>query len=145
MPCASNCWIEIELLDEDDRGVAREPYWVRLPDGQVREGRLDENGFVRIDAIPCGTCTVRFPRTDGPEIRLAATQSPGTHWIEIRLLDEVDRPVRDEPYEVRLPDGSIRAGQLDANGRARLDGIPPGDCAVTFTRLDRQELVRSVS
>jgi hypothetical protein len=34
------------------------------------------------------------------------------HWIEIVLVDEEGRPVPDEPYALRLPDGAHVPGAL---------------------------------
>lgn len=135
-PCTA-CWIEVVLLDDEGRGVAREPYWIRLPDGVVREGRLDERGVVRLDDIPCGTCVVRFPRLDAQEI-LSSSSSPAgrTDWLELQLVDETGDAVAGERYEVALPDGSTRAGRLDAGGRARVEGLPPGTCTVRFPDVD---------
>jgi type VI secretion system secreted protein VgrG len=58
-------------------------------------------------------------------------------WIEIELLDEDDQPVAGEKYKVTLPDGSVKTGTLDENGFARVDGVDPGTCKVTFPNLDR--------
>jgi type VI secretion system secreted protein VgrG len=61
-----------------------------------------------------------------------------TSWIEIELIDEEDEPVPGEKYEITLPDGSVSAGTLDADGFARVDGIDPGSCEVTFPELDKE-------
>jgi type VI secretion system secreted protein VgrG len=59
-------------------------------------------------------------------------------WIEIELKDEDDSPVPGEPYEITLPDGThVARGTLDQNGFARVQGIDPGDCKVSFPRLDK--------
>ena len=58
-------------------------------------------------------------------------------WIEIKLLDPNDNPVPGERYRITLPDGStVAEGSLDANGFARVGGIDPGTCKVTFPNLD---------
>lgn len=58
-------WIEIELLDQDNKPVPGEPYRITLPDGQtLAEGTLDEKGFARVDGIDPGTCKVTFPQRD---------------------------------------------------------------------------------
>jgi uncharacterized protein (DUF2345 family) len=58
-------------------------------------------------------------------------------WIEIELMDEQDEPVPGESYEITLPDGSVATGTLDGKGFARVDGIEPGTCKVTFPNLDK--------
>ena len=59
-------WIEIKLVDQDNKPVAGEECKVKLPDGTYDTGSLDNDGFVRIDGIdPGGTCQVTFPKLDG--------------------------------------------------------------------------------
>jgi hypothetical protein len=59
-------------------------------------------------------------------------------WIEIELVDQDKKPVPGEPYRITLPDGETLAeGTLDDKGRARVDGIDPGTCKVTFPNRDR--------
>jgi len=59
-------------------------------------------------------------------------------WIEIKLVDEEGEPVPGELYRITLPDGSVVEGTLDAQGFARVDGLDPGSCKVTFPRLDER-------
>ncbi len=84
-----------------------------------------------------------------------ATTKPGTYgsskvkpykkdpakksWIEIKLIDEQNNPVPGEPYSVTLPDGeSVASGTLDEKGFARIDGIDPGTCQITFPQRDTE-------
>ncbi len=55
-----------------------------------------------------------------------------TTWIALRLVDGDGAPVPNRPYVVTLPNGTTRAGCLDANGKARIDGLDPGKCVVSF-------------
>lgn len=64
-------------------------------------------------------------------------------WIEIVLRDEDGVPVANEPYRLTLPNGERRSGTLDARGFARVDGIDPGTCDVTFPRIDGREWRRA--
>ena len=58
-------WIEIELLDQDNKPVPGEKYRITLTDGTtLAEGTLDEKGFARVDNIDPGTCKVTFPELD---------------------------------------------------------------------------------
>ena len=58
-------------------------------------------------------------------------------WIAIQLVGEDDKPVPGVSYRVLLADGSAREGVLDSDGSARIDGIAPGTCMVTFPGLDQ--------
>jgi len=140
--CHLLCWIEVELLDEQDRGVPREPYWIKLPDGSIREGKLNDQGWIRLDQIPCGECIVRFPRIDRQFVHPAASYPENkTAWLEIELLDDSKRPIPEEPYTVTLPGGSVVSGTLDRQGRAKLNGIEPGTCLVRFPNIARQDFI----
>jgi hypothetical protein len=57
-------WIEIQLVGEDNKPIAGEPYKITLPDGTVDSGTLDEKGSARVDGIDAGTCQVTFPNRD---------------------------------------------------------------------------------
>lgn len=64
-------------------------------------------------------------------------------WIEIVLVDEEDNPVPGEKYEITLPDKTVKKGTLDENGFARVDGIDPGMCEITFPELDKDAWKRA--
>ena len=68
----------------------------------------------------------------------ASDEQKKPHWIEIELVDEEGKPVPGEEYRITLPDGStVASGTLDGKGKARVDGIDPGTCKVTFPNLDQ--------
>jgi len=58
-------------------------------------------------------------------------------WIEIELVDEQGKPVPGERYEIKTPDGHLTKGTLDGKGFARVAGIDPGNCEITFPELDK--------
>ena len=59
-------------------------------------------------------------------------------WIEIELVDEEGNPSPGEMYRITLPDGKTLAeGTLDHQGCARVSGIDPGTCKITFPNLDK--------
>jgi type VI secretion system secreted protein VgrG len=60
-------WISFELKDPSGQPIPNERYLLRLPNGRTRSGRLDENGFARVDGIPPGECQICFPRIDANE------------------------------------------------------------------------------
>jgi hypothetical protein len=62
-------------------------------------------------------------------------------WIEIQLIGEDNQPIPGERYRIELTDGSVREGRLNEEGLARVDGIDPGQCQVTFPALDEEAWV----
>jgi hypothetical protein len=60
-----------------------------------------------------------------------------TTWIEIELVDEGNKPVPGEKYKITLPDNSVAGGTLDEKGFARIEGIVPGTCKITFPNLEK--------
>jgi type VI secretion system secreted protein VgrG len=67
----------------------------------------------------------------------AAEKEAKKSWIEILAVDDKDRPFAGERYKIVLPDGSVAEGTLDEKGLARIDGIEPGSCTVTFPDVDK--------
>lgn len=133
-------WIELELLDEEDRPQAQEPYWIRLANGMIQEGLLNDQGIVRIDRIPAGMSLVKFPTIDREEWEVASSPvKPVQNWIEIRVIDNDNRPLAGEDYSVELPNGEIRSGKLDSNGLARIEAAVSGVCTVLFPNIDEDE------
>jgi hypothetical protein len=58
-------------------------------------------------------------------------------WIAIKMVDEQSKPVIGMVYRITLPDETVTEGTLDEEGSARIEGIDPGDCKVTFPTLDQ--------
>jgi type VI secretion system secreted protein VgrG len=54
-------WVELELLDEEGKGVGNARYELHLADGSVKKGSLDGSGKARVDGLPAGACRVVFP------------------------------------------------------------------------------------
>ena len=59
-------------------------------------------------------------------------------WIEIEMVGEDDQPYVGEAFLIKLPDGSTTDGTLDEKGFARVEGIEPGPCEITFPNLDKE-------
>jgi len=68
--------------------------------------------------------------------------NPEKTWVDVQLLDEDGEPIPGERYILKITDGSVREGSLDASGRVRVNGIDPGTCTVTFPDLDTKEWKR---
>jgi hypothetical protein len=136
-----------EVVDHDDAkrvldGVAKQsgivPELTALL-GQARE-KLTRNWHPPLQ--PDGLILLRrirqssaFVKDTGPAIT-PSQMAKLLDTIEISLVDGNGEPMAGEAWEIVLPDGSKRSGQLDESGRAAVTGIPSGNCSVTFPQLD---------
>ena len=53
-------------------------------------------------------------------------------YVEIKLETPEGEAAKDEAYQLFLANGEVRKGNLDPNGYAKEDKIPPGNCWVKF-------------
>ena len=60
-------------------------------------------------------------------------------WISIALKDHQGKPAAGERYMIHLPDGTTEHGMLDAQGKARVEGIDPGTAKVSFPDMDDEK------
>jgi uncharacterized Zn-binding protein involved in type VI secretion len=54
-------WIEIELKNIDDKPIANAEYIVYLETGEIKKGKLDSNGYKKIEKLPPVRWKVEFP------------------------------------------------------------------------------------
>jgi len=54
-------WIEIQLNDDQGNSVPNEEYLLYLSSGEVRQGKLDGNGYKKEDKVSPGNFSVKFP------------------------------------------------------------------------------------
>jgi uncharacterized Zn-binding protein involved in type VI secretion len=78
-----------------------------------------------------------FVQTDGADSGPATVSPDKKHWVSIKLVDQDNKPMPEEMYHIELPDGSAVDGTLDAKGQARVEGIDPGNCKITFPNIDK--------
>jgi uncharacterized Zn-binding protein involved in type VI secretion len=64
-------------------------------------------------------------------------------WVEIELVYTDGTPAAHEKFRLELVDGSVRTGQLNAHGRARVEGVKIGTCRVSFPGLSESVWVRA--
>jgi type VI secretion system secreted protein VgrG len=74
-----------------------------------------------------------------PVEMISKCPNPRLDWIEIVLKDDQGNAMPGEEYLVVAPDGERHFGQLDENGFARIAELPPGECKVSFPRIDKRE------
>lgn len=61
---AKTSWIEVQLVDENGKGIAGQAFVVTAPDGCDYSGTTDEKGVGRVDGIDPGSSDVTFPDLD---------------------------------------------------------------------------------
>ncbi|KAF0812069.1 hypothetical protein IGB42_03346 [Andreprevotia sp. IGB-42] len=82
------------------------------------------------------------PYLEATATTIAPTPTPASTpvaktWIEIQLLGEDDKPIPGEKYEITLSNGLVLSGYLNAEGLARVDGLDPDTCQISFPELDK--------
>lgn len=66
-------------------------------------------------------------------------EDEATHFISFELKYEDGTPVPDEPYKVKLSDGSVKSGKTDKDGKVLIEGVPNGKCEVNYPRIDKDQ------
>lgn len=62
-------------------------------------------------------------------------------WIGLEVADTRKRPLANEDFVVTPPNHEPIRGKLDANGKARIEGIDPGTCQIEFPQIDRRDFL----
>lgn len=150
-PTTPRTWIEIELVDTEGNPIPDELYWIQLPDGSVREGRLNGGGRAYFGDLDPGECDIRWPNLDGeafaplgePAVPRKRVPPPKREvvkktWVEIELVGMDGSPIPHEKYQIKLPDGETVEGELDELGFARFEELESGTCSVCFPALDKE-------
>ena len=82
--------------------------------------------------------TVKFDQTE-----FGLNQESGLlkfkDWFDVIGEDGYGEPLRDGEYVLILPDGEERRGNLDDEGRARIEDIPPGVCVIEFLQKEEDD------
>ena len=113
--------------DEADPGKVAE---AKQQQAQTREGKYA--------ATPVAAET-SSSTDESEEEQEDETDEESTHFISFELKYEDGKPVPDEPYKVKLSDGSIKSGKTDKDGKVRIDGVPDGKCEVNYPRIDKDQ------
>ena len=62
-------------------------------------------------------------------------QSVKKNAMQFQLKDGSGKPLANQAFELKLPDGTIKKGRTDGSGQAKLDDLPPGQHEVSFPGL----------
>jgi type VI secretion system secreted protein VgrG len=91
-----------------------------------------------VDQTQANPATTKAGTYDSSQVKPYKKDPLKKSWIEIKLVDEQNNPVPGEPYSVTLPDTTVASGTLDGKGFARIEGIDPGTCQITFPQRDTE-------
>lgn len=100
---------------------------------------LDARAFSSTAAVVRLQGQVEVISPDSAEEAEPEGPSPEDDWVEVTLTDANGEPRANEAYVLRLADGSERSGNLDSNGHAREEGLPPGTVLLSFPDLEAEE------
>jgi hypothetical protein len=92
----------------------------------------------KVDEIKAEQVKTKSGKYGSEKVKPYKGDEEKTSWIEIEMVDEEDEPVTGERYKITLPDDSVAQGSLDDKGFARIEGIDPGTCKITFPDLDKE-------
>lgn len=153
-------WIAVVLCGPSGETYPEANLKIRLPDGTTRSERVQPNGSWRADDVATdGTCHVELVESGpaqpgsapppenaetlpvgGPSVGLVTGRE---HVLvvtlpsfEAQLLDHDGRAIGAAAYRLTLPDGSVREGELDAEGFLKIEHVPPGECELVFPELE---------
>lgn len=99
--------VEYRLLNGKGEPIPPTHYRLTMPNGEVKTGESDANGYIRyLDNPHAGKTTL-------------VLLDKGGHPIEILLTDHDDKPVGNKPYRLHLSNGSVLEGTSDADGFIR--------------------------
>ncbi len=122
---------------------------VELP-GRVRHGQVEVHWKFEyqndVDEIPTQEEVEAYGETYNPpeyfftirvgELEFGLDQDSGLlrfrDWIELRIRHPDGSPAAGWRYRVNLPDGDTREGELDQDGYAREEDVPPGPYKVSI-------------
>jgi hypothetical protein len=137
--------IEFQLLDDLETPLAGRPFQLTLPDGSVKEGKVDAQGFIRVpDNTQEGESLLVLPANPRAleEGQGKDPDAPAVLPVDIQLKDSQGKPLPNTPYSLTLPDGSVETGETDADGFISIpDNELPGEMVLTL--IDESELAEA--
>ncbi len=60
-------WIELKLEDQFGNLLKDVSFKIKLPDGKIKDGKLDSNGYAKIEDVPPGKYQIEFKDVNGFE------------------------------------------------------------------------------
>ena len=127
----------LEEVGRDLETAVRSGRLLILVERRAGWGALDLEARAPAEAPTPAPPPPPMAESSGGPTKSSREDKPVKTWIDIELVGEDDLPVPGERYRITLSDGKLTEGRLDGKGSARVEGIDPGTCKVTFPDLDR--------
>jgi len=115
------------------------------PQAPAEPAEADTSQPGRVSSVPSvsafatdGSSVGEIPFKPPSDEELAEEEEKERTWVEIELVAEDGSPIPGELFKITLPDGRVHTGTTGPDGKARVDGIDPGTCQVTFPNLDAE-------
>ncbi len=123
--------IHVHLVDQDGAPLKNTPYKLKLSNGSTLEGITDENGHIsHPDNLHGGEFDLIIPSNS---VHPSPPTCENPHFIEIKLVDSANQPLRQTQYRLKLSDGSVLDGRSDGDGFIRyLDNTCGGPIELTL-------------
>ena len=131
----------LRIVSDADRKAA----WLEAGEwlGDLRRVPTETEGLFLIRRVlltAASTTTPSSPAATPSQAKkeAKAASEKELSWIEIAVEDEDGLPFHGT-LTLQLPDGRIIHTTPDENGTARFEPIPPGNCKLTFDKLDPRD------
>jgi hypothetical protein len=139
-PGPDDAWVALRLVDDLGQPQAGEDFRLWLPNGEVVEGVLDEDGAAYVERIPPGGCRLWLPGLDAADLLVehedVAPPAPERAWLSFDLVDALGAPQAGLAWKATLADGTTREGTLDDQGRLLVEDVPAGSCRLELPDVD---------
>ena len=53
-------WVEVDIVDDEGEPIAQKDYTVLYSSGEVKTGKTDDSGNIKVEGVPPGTCTIQY-------------------------------------------------------------------------------------
>ncbi|SFP37381.1 type VI secretion system secreted protein VgrG [Geopseudomonas sagittaria] len=106
---ANTTWLELNLHHDNLEPVPHAPYRVEFSDGSVREGKLDEKGFARLEDVPPGPSKIYYG------------EDPRSFDLEpIKVVKTTRRDLEEDLCRIGLDPATLDIDELIARASGRL-------------------------
>jgi hypothetical protein len=118
-------------------------YKLATIESKVSGDKIDEDFTLEVDDKLLGICGQKSKNTRYSQPYFYYKVSLGDltemsallmykDYVEIELKDDDGNAIGDKKYKAHLPNGEIKEGKLDSNGKAKIEKVPPGKVDIQF-------------